>query len=160
MKSLSIILTSLWLATPVAASALPEQTANLQSVTLSGRQIDLAELKGKKPVYLKFWATWCSYCKEEMPHLQAIKNQYGDDIEVISINVGLNQTPQQVTQYMQNHQYDLPVVFDRDGLITQSFDVVGTPHHILIDRQGNIAYRTFLATDKLDAIIDQWSNEK
>jgi hypothetical protein len=35
--------------------------------------------------------------------------------------------------------------------------VVGTPYHVLIDKQGKIAYQTFLATDLLDEKIAEFS---
>src|SRR5262245_40219118 len=34
--------------------------------TIDGRRIDLAQSYGKKPVYLKFWATWCGSCRMQM----------------------------------------------------------------------------------------------
>ena len=128
-------------------------------ITMSGKQIKLSELKGHKPVYLKFWATWCSYCKAELPHLQSIYDQYGDDIEIIAINVGINDSLANIRKLYSEDGYRLPTVFDQQGTVTNSFGVIGTPHHILIDRDGKIAYRTFLATDQLDQQIQNWSQQ-
>jgi thiol-disulfide isomerase/thioredoxin len=36
--------------------------------TIDGETIDLGGLYGKKAVYLKFWATWCVPCRQQMPH--------------------------------------------------------------------------------------------
>jgi len=127
--------------------------------TISGKQIKLSELKGNKPIYLKFWATWCSYCKAELPHLQSIYDQYGEDIEVIAINIGINDSIANIGKLYSENGYKLPTVFDQRGTVTNSFGVIGTPHHILIDRDGKIAYRTFLATDQLDQQIDDWSQQ-
>ncbi|MBB1488022.1 TlpA family protein disulfide reductase [Oceanospirillum sediminis] len=127
------------------------------SQTITGQHFNLADYTGKKPVYLKFWATWCSYCKAEMPHLNSIKQQYGDDIEIVTINVGMNDSVAKINHFFQNQGYSLPVIFDHKGELTARYQVIGTPHHILIDKEGRIAYRTFLATDQLDQMIMHWS---
>ena len=38
--------------------------------TIEGKVIYRAGLDGRKAVYLKFWATWCVPCREQMPHLE------------------------------------------------------------------------------------------
>src|SRR5579859_7675004 len=38
--------------------------------TIDGGTIDLGRLYGKQAVYLKFWATWCVPCREQMPHFE------------------------------------------------------------------------------------------
>lgn len=136
-----------------------DKAPDFQAFTLKGKAVQLSDYIGEKPVYLKFWATWCRYCKIEMPHLQAIYDEYGAEIEVLSINVGLNDSIERVEKLFDDKGYSLPVVFDKQGELTTRFNVVGTPHHILIDKEGNIAYRTFLASDKLDEIIEEWSQE-
>lgn len=142
-----------WAGAPAVGDKAPEFSVK----TLSGAPVNLADYRGKKPVYLKFWATWCSYCKAEMPHLNSIRETYGDDIEVITINVAMNDSVENIQQFYQQQGYSLPTVFDQNGALTSRYGVVGTPHHVLIDRQGRIAYRTFLATDQLDQTIDDWS---
>src|SRR5882757_8210863 len=61
---------------PKAAAAGPHDVGALAPVmalkTLDGDTIDLAKLYGAKPVYLKFWATWCIPCREQMPKFKRI----------------------------------------------------------------------------------------
>ena len=154
--SLSLIALNLNAKTLKIGDSAPDFTAT----TINGEHIKLSELKGIKPVYLKFWATWCSYCKAELPHLQSIYDQYGDDIEVIAINVGINDSITNIAKLYGENGYKLPTVFDQEGKLTNRFGVIGTPHHILIDRDGKIAYRTFLATDHLDQQIEDWSHQQ
>lgn len=143
----------LWAAPLKAGDPAPD----FELTTLSGQRVVLNEHKHNKPVYLKFWATWCSYCKAEMPHLQRIYDEYGEDIDIIAVNVGMNDSVANITQFYQQQGYNLPTFFDQQGELTSRYGVVGTPHHVLIDREGKIAYRTFLATDQLDETLVAWS---
>ena len=48
--------------------------------TIDGRRIDLGALYGRKAVYLKFWATWCVPCREQMPHFEHTYETGGPDL--------------------------------------------------------------------------------
>ncbi|MCJ8296767.1 MAG: TlpA family protein disulfide reductase [Colwellia sp.] len=144
----------------VAASLKIGDTAPYFSVkTINGKSVNLSDFTNNKPVYLKFWATWCTYCKVEMPHLQAIYDENGTEIEVLTVNVAMNDSIANIEKFYQKNGFDLPTVFDQGGALTSSYGVVGTPYHVLIDKQGRIAYRTFLATDELDEKIALLSKE-
>jgi len=134
-----------------------DKAPHFQAVTIAGKSVNLADFVNKKPVYLKFWATWCSYCKVEMPHLQAIYDESGEQVEILTINVGMNDSISNIERFFQREGFNLPTVFDQKGAITSRYGVVGTPYHVLIDKQGNIAYQTFLATDQLDEKIAEFS---
>ncbi|GLX79922.1 hypothetical protein tinsulaeT_32620 [Thalassotalea insulae] len=127
--------------------------------TLAGEFVNSVLLKDKKPIYLKFWATWCSYCKEEMPHLQKIFDRYGHNIEVVAINIGMNDSIKRIGRFFEKYQYNLPVVFDEKGELVEKFMIRGTPQHILIDEQGKIVHRSALITDDLHNKIVQLSNK-
>src|SRR5215471_4910745 len=64
--------------------------------TIDGEQIDLGSLYGKKAVYLKFWATWCQPCREQMPHFEHIYQSAGPDLAVIAVNIGVDDTVEDV----------------------------------------------------------------
>lgn len=53
---------------------------------LDGAQITLAALEGR-PALLSFWFLACETCREELPHLQALRDQYSpDELEIIGVN--------------------------------------------------------------------------
>jgi thiol-disulfide isomerase/thioredoxin len=54
--------------------------------TIDGETIDLGRLYGKQAVYLKFWATWCVPCREQMPHFERTYETAGTDLAVIAVN--------------------------------------------------------------------------
>ena len=54
---------------------------------LAGEQRTLADWSGKV-VVLNFWATWCAPCREEMPMLVEIGDEYrGKGVEVVGVAV-------------------------------------------------------------------------
>lgn len=107
--------------------------------TLNGEQIDLTQLYGKKPIYLKFWATWCVPCREQMPSFQAFQDAHGADVQVIAVNTGFADTAKAAAGYVKKMALTMPVAVD-DGTLAKVFNLRVTPQHVLIDRSGRIAY--------------------
>lgn len=156
---LQALLLSMAMQASGASLSIGDQAPDFEVTTLAGETFKLSDYKGDKPIYLKFWATWCSYCKVEMPHLQAIHDEYGDAIEVLAVNVGINDSVANIEQFFNNKGFNLPVMIDQQGDLVSDYGIVGTPHHVLIDKEGKIAYRTFLASDTLDSTIEGWVEE-
>jgi peroxiredoxin len=122
--------------------------------TVDGRSIDLGEFYGHRPVYLKFWATWCIPCREQMPHFEHAQQQYGKDMAVVAINLGLNDDVDDVRRFLQNVHLTMPVAIDSAGQLAETFGVVVTPMHVLIDADGKVAYVGHEAGKELDAALD------
>ena len=120
--------------------------------TIDGQTIDLASYYGKKPVYLKFWATWCVPCREQMPHLKHVYEQVGADMAVIAVDVGFDDSVEDVRRYRQEMGLKMPIVFD-DGSIGEAFHLRVTPQHVVIGRDGRILYIWHDANAKLDAAL-------
>jgi thiol-disulfide isomerase/thioredoxin len=120
--------------------------------TLDGTQIDLAHLYGKQAVYLKFWATWCVPCRQQMPHFEHTYETAGPDLAVIAINVGFNDSLDAVRDYQRKLGITMPIVID-DGHAAAAFNLRVTPQHIVIGRDGRIQYVGHLADAHLDAAL-------
>jgi peroxiredoxin len=120
--------------------------------TIDGQQIDLGSLYGKQAVYLKFWATWCVPCREQMPHFERTFESAGPDLAVIAINAGFNDSLEDVQAYRSKLGIKMPIVID-DGKLGEAFNLRVTPQHIIIGRDGRIQYVGHLANDQLDAAL-------
>jgi thiol-disulfide isomerase/thioredoxin len=133
---------------PLIGTAAPP----LVLTTIDGQQIDLGQLYGHKAVYLKFWATWCVPCREQMPHLEHTFRTEGADLEVIAINAGFNDTLADVRAYRKRFGLTMPIVLD-DGRLGAAFHLRVTPQHIVIGRDGRILYVGHLADAPLEAAL-------
>ena len=120
---------------------------------VGGGRFDLRELVGRKPVYLKFWATWCVPCKEQMPHLEAAYRKYGDWVAVVAVNLGLNDSIAAVREFQAANELTVPIAID-DGSLAELFHVAVTPQHILMDRAGVVRYVGHGATAELDRALE------
>jgi peroxiredoxin len=98
--------------------------------TIDGETIDLGSLYGKKAVYLKFWATWCVPCRQQMPHFEHTFESAGPDLAVIAIDVGLGDSLEEIRRYQRQFGITMPIVFDEDGHVGEmdSVESMFLPH--------------------------------
>ncbi|WP_429234299.1 redoxin domain-containing protein [Aeromonas salmonicida] len=138
-----------------AGSSLIGQPAPAAKLTtLDGKQIDLAQLYGKKPVYLKFWATWCVPCRQQMPGFEAIQQKFGDQIEVIAVNTGFSDDADSIRAYRKDLGLTMPIAID-DGTLATALNLRVTPQHVLIGRDGRIMHVGHLDNQELHTALQQ-----
>ena len=96
-------------------------------------------------VFLNFWATWCPYCLEEMPDIEALYEQYAlegrDDVVILGAAFpGLNgeTDTQSVAAYLEENGYLYPTLMDTEGELLSEFYLGGYPTTYMIDAEGNI----------------------
>ncbi len=107
--------------------------------TLDGQEITLSQLKGKV-VLLDFWATWCGPCRESIPHLIQLYNDYrGKGLELIGMDVDKGDV-ETVRKFVKSMDIPYPIVVASDD-VARSYRVNGIPTTILIDKEGNIRER-------------------
>ncbi|MDT3428076.1 peroxiredoxin [Paenibacillus forsythiae] len=104
---------------------------------LSGRQVSLADYKGKI-VVLNFWTTWCSVCKKEMPELDEASSILMKKGEVVLLAVNTGEAPETVKQYMKDNAYSLPVLLDPDSSLFKKYGLRGYPTTVVINRDGTV----------------------
>lgn len=105
-----------------------------------GNTVQLSDFLGDKPVFLNFWASTCSPCKQEMPDIQKLYEQYGEEIHFILVNVGaaMNDTREKAEAYLSEEKFTFPVYYDIDYQAITTYGINSFPFSIFIDAQGNL----------------------
>ena len=142
------------------ASNLPEELLNMPIPLTSGKVVTLKQYQGIKPVYLKFWATWCKPCREQMPHFEEITQQYDEDLQVIAINLGINDDLTAVRKIQEEFGLSMAMSIDSNGDLAKAFRLLGTPYHLLLDKQMNLVHIGHKADSLLDNKIALISRDK
>jgi thiol-disulfide isomerase/thioredoxin len=112
----------------------------VQLADLDGNAVALSQYIGRKPVLVQFWATWCPVCSELDPKFAAAKRQYGDDLEVVVIAVGVNQNPRSIRRYTERHSPAGVLLFDGRGAATRAFRAPTTGYVVALDARGRVVY--------------------
>ncbi len=106
-----------------------------------GNEVTLSSLiELGKPVVINFWATWCGYCKEEMPDFQSVYEEMGEDITFAMINVtdGTRETVEIAQEYVDEKEYTFPVYFDKELDAAQTYGAYSLPTTYFIKADGTV----------------------
>ena len=114
---------------------------------------ELTALKGKV-VLVNFWATWCPYCRHEMPAMEAFYQAHRDKgFEIVAYSLDKSQA--EVNAYMREEGYTFTTTLI-DQTVSKAFDGVNrVPLSFVIDRNGVIRHRIAgqLHAGRLDTLI-------
>jgi peroxiredoxin len=104
--------------------------------TLDGNEVVLDGLKGKH-ILLKFWATWCPSCLEELPMMQKFSEGRTDQLVILLAAID-GEKEKKVRRLIQEHKITLPVLLDPKAKTARSYGVNFVPVSFFINREGLI----------------------
>jgi cytochrome c-type biogenesis protein len=120
-----------------------------------GTTFALSDFRGQV-VVLNFWATQCSYCLEELPHIQQLYDEWSTELVLLTIAKG--QEPTTVAAFMQDEGFTFPVIVDGEKLVSSQYRVTGIPRTFFIDSDGyimGIKRGYFDSYEEIEDILDQ-----
>ncbi|MBS1262567.1 MAG: Thiol-disulfide oxidoreductase ResA [Calditrichaeota bacterium] len=105
--------------------------------TVEGKRVRLSELLADGPVLLDFWATWCQPCKQALPHLDRMYEQYRDrGFTLLAISVDNTRSVSKVRPYVRGQGFEFPVALDTDSEVLRQYRGNNVPHTVLIGADG------------------------
>jgi len=111
----------------------------------NGDSTSFSELKGKV-IMLQFTASWCSVCRQEMPHIEKDIVQGMKCDELVVIGVDMDEPAEKVIKFAKDMKITYPLALDPGAEIFQLFadKNSGVTRNVIIDKKGNIAHLTRL----------------
>lgn len=102
---------------------------------INGQQRNWSEFVGK-PFMINFWATWCPPCRQELPVLKKLYDEYhSKGLEIIAISV--DQKTGDVKPFVQQMQIPWVVLYTDERAPVELKLGRGIPMTIFFDAQGN-----------------------
>lgn len=141
--------------------------ADLSLVDQNGVEHKLSDYRGKT-VFLNFFATWCGPCQREIPDIEALYRDRGenkDDLVVLGVaNPKTSEHPQnsdvsedEVKAFIDEYNITYPVLMDTSTKLFSAYGISSFPTTFMIDKDGNVfGYAPgMLTADVMNNIVEQ-----
>ncbi|MBI5954069.1 MAG: TlpA family protein disulfide reductase [Chloroflexi bacterium] len=101
------------------------------------KKVRLSDYQGKV-VIVFFWATWCQYCKMEMPEMEKVYRAYKDQgLVVLAVDVG--ETAGKARKYRDANSLTFPILNDSESEVSSKYRVTGLPTQFFVNPSGVIS---------------------
>ena len=120
---------------PVYAGDAKGPAPDFTLASKDGGNVRLQEQLGNV-VLINFWASWCGPCREELPYLEALQQEYADlGFTILAVN--LDKDPAKANILLNDIPVSFPVLFDVNKDVSKLYDVQAMPTTVIVDRDGN-----------------------
>lgn len=104
-----------------------------------------------KAVFIDFWATWCSPCRQAITEMAPIKEALkGKDIVFVYItnHTSPENAYKTLAATIPGEHYQLDA--DTYEQLAARFNIRGIPHYVMVDRKGVVVEENFRWRDRLE----------
>jgi peroxiredoxin len=127
---------------------------------LAGQQIGLSSMRGSV-IVLDFWATYCGPCKQELPVLDKV----GEDYKSKSVQVwgiSFDDEPSVIEKWMAANHVKFRTMIDPEAKTADQYEIHGIPAIVVIGRSGKVVshYDGTQPEESLRSAIDLALGEK
>lgn len=134
----------------IVPAAQAKRAPNLEFKSLGGSTQKIADLRGSIAV-VNFWATWCGPCREEMPMLSRLAEQYGAQyagkkVRFIAISAdedpGNRKNRARIDQFLSDHKPAMEIWLGADLDMLERFQLGNVlPATVILDENGEVIAR-------------------
>jgi peptide methionine sulfoxide reductase msrA/msrB len=127
---------------------------------MDGNAVSLSDYRGK-PVYIKFWGTWCPTCLAGLEDFSAVAREYNDagSLRVLSIvmpRLNGEMDEESFKEWASKQGLDFPILFDTGGTVSREFGVSAYPTSAFLDATGAVTETKIgdMEAEELRSLLD------
>ena len=123
---------------------------------LQGKSVTLSQFKGKCPVLIEFFATYCEYCREAMPKVASLRKKISrKKLAILGIDVG-SEALERLKEFEKENPSPYPILYDKGSVVTKSYGVFGIPKFVLVNERGEVEvnYPAGVVPDNIEKYLD------
>ena len=115
--------------------ALGERFKNAEFENEMGEKKQLSDyIKTGEYSFIEFWASWCGPCRGEIPHLKNIHQEYGNNINIVSISIDSDNYAWKKALKEEKMKWT-QLCGERSA---REYGIRGVPFCVILDKKGNI----------------------
>ncbi|HSO57101.1 MAG TPA: TlpA disulfide reductase family protein [Paenisporosarcina sp.] len=106
-------------------------------------EVSKDQLIGSKPTLIHFWSVSCGLCKEAMPEVNAFRDQYKEELNVIAVHMPRSEKDMDLSDIKKiaaQHDITQPIYVDNDMKLTDAFDNQYVPAYYVFDKAGQLRH--------------------
>ena len=103
---------------------------------LEGKPISLSDYRGKV-VFIDFWATWCPPCRQSIPYVEKLYEQYKDSEDFVVLGINLQEDNDTIAKFMKKQKMNYSILLS-DKKVIANYGIVSIPRFFIIDRNGDV----------------------
>ncbi|VDH02824.1 TlpA family protein disulfide reductase [Bergeyella zoohelcum] len=126
------------------ATTLSDKAYQVELKGINTSNANLSDFKGKKPLFLNFWGTWCAPCREEWPSIQKLYDEKKGEMDFVLI--AMMDKEEAVRKYLEENQFTVPVYLAEspldESILPKSF-----PTTFVLSKEGRIVLKETATRD-------------
>ena len=137
---------------PKEGFSLGQRPPAFSVLDLKGQRQSLKQYRGQI-VVLHFWASWCPYCRGDIPKLLQIHEQNSSQ-GVTILTVSIDHDIEQLKAFVQRAGLPYSVISDTrsESSLADAYGVRGIPATYILDRDGRVAFQSTGSSDLVGAV--------
>ncbi|REB09619.1 TlpA family protein disulfide reductase [Sporosarcina sp. BI001-red] len=106
-------------------------------------EVTKTELVGEKPTLIHFWSVSCHMCKEAMPDVNAFRDKYKNELNVVAVHMPRSEDDvdlENIKAVAAEHDITQPIYVDSELKLNDAFENQYVPAYYVFDKDGQLRH--------------------